>query len=311
MVEESKWSGASEPVVLRIGHSPDADDAFMWYALGGGGRRALIETGPYRFEHVLEDIESLNRRTERGELEITALSVHQYAFVAERYALTSCGGSVGMDYGPIVVAEAGRGGGRGWEWLREAGVKIAVPGRRTTAFLVLSLLLGRGDFAYEEVPFDQILGAVAEGRFAAGLIIHEGQLTYKQYGLEEVVDLGKWWRKTRGLPLPLGGNAIRRDLGWERMIEICGILKRAIRYALEHRAEALEYAMQFGRGLERERADRFVRMYVNHWTLDWGPVGRRAIERLLKEGAQAGLVPGLPRLDLVPAGRRSERGSKG
>lgn len=290
---------------LRIGHSPDPDDAFMWYPLLNGdptGKtyRPRIDTGPYEFVHVLEDIQSLNQRAERGELEVTALSIHQYPFVAGRYALTSCGCSMGDRYGPMVVA---RGGAAGWtvERLRDRRVRIAVPGERTTAFLTLSLLLGKGAFEYEVVPFDRIIPAVKSGRYEAGLIIHEGQLTYQEAGLACVVDLGRWWTESRGLPLPLGGNAIRRDLGAE-MGPICSILFDSIRYALEHREEALRHATRYAREMGVELADRFVGMYVNQWTLDYGPVGREAVRRLLQEAADAGLVPACGSIDFVAPG---------
>lgn len=275
------------PTTLRIGHSPDPDDAFMWYPLvPGPDGRALVDTGRYRFEHVLEDIESLNQRSERGELEITALSIHQYPFVADRYALTSCGSSMGEDYGPMVVA------GRPMSLDELRRVTIAVPGQRTTAFLTLSLMLGVGQFQFECVPFDEIIPAIQQGRYEAGLIIHEGQLTYARHGLQLVADLGRWWMQQRNLPLPLGGNAIRRDLGLQAMREICTILLRSIRYALDHRRQAVDYALKYARGMDTPLADRFVGMYVNHWTLDYGPKGRQAVQALLSAGVQAGLLPG-------------------
>jgi 1,4-dihydroxy-6-naphthoate synthase len=288
----------SEAMVLHLGHSPDPDDAFMWYPLatvpGAPGPR--IDTGPYKFVHVLEDIQTLNQRCERGELEITALSMHQYPFVADKYALTSCGSSMGDGYGPMVVSA------RALTVADLPRVRIAVPGRRTTAFLALALLLreaGVTRFDYEVVPFDQILAAVTSGRFDAGLIIHEGQLTYAGQGLRLVVDLGAWWTSTRGLPLPLGANAIRRDLGPQRMGEVCTILLRSIQYSLDHRDEAVQYAMQFGRGLGHKLADEFVGMYVNPWTLDYGERGRQAVRALLSEGAKAGLTPDPGAIDFI------------
>lgn len=315
---------------IRIGHSPDPDDAFMWFPLTDRNTpptagcvappaapsspadpasaastpepefdrssppyQPHIDTGPYRFVHILQDIESLNQRTQRGELEITALSIHQYAFVADRYALTSCGSSMGDAYGPIIVA----GRELTLDQLRQS--VIAVPGLRTTAFLALSLLLGKDRFRYRVVPFDQILPAVAAGQFDAGLLIHEGQLTYAQSGLRKIIDLGQWWSQRTGLPLPLGGNAIRRDLGPTVMRELCAILHRSIRYALDHRELAVQYALQFGRGLNTDLADRFVGMYVNQWTLDYGPRGRQAVQALLSQAAAAGLVPPQPPLDFV------------
>jgi 1,4-dihydroxy-6-naphthoate synthase len=279
-------------MLLRLGHSPDPDDAFMFYALA----RGKLQTGPYRFEHVLEDIQTLNQRARRGELEITAISIHAYPYVAAHYALTSCGSSMGDGYGPMVVT-------RQPATLADLGGRvIAVPGVLTTAFLALQLALGRGApaddpaaqaaaFRYVVVPFDQILQHVRSGQADAGLIIHEGQLTYAAAGLHLVADLGVWWKEQTGLPLPLGGNAIRKDLGPTVMQEVTDILRRSIQYSLDHRAEAVDHALAFGRDLDRPLADRFVGMYVNHWTMDYGPVGRQAIDLLLARGAAAGLVP--------------------
>jgi 1,4-dihydroxy-6-naphthoate synthase len=298
-------SKPTSPSILRIGHSPDPDDAFMWYPLanyphgtGPGGQtiHPKIDTGRYQFVHVLEDIQSLNQRSEKGELEITALSIHQYPYVADKYALTSCGSSMGDNYGPMIVAR------KALELSDLPKVKIAVPGTRTTAFLTLSLLLkelGGAKFSYEVVPFDQILPAVADGRFDAGLIIHEGQLTYAQSSLRKVIDLGQWWTARHKLPLPLGGNAIRRDLGDAAMREVCGILLASIHYALDHRDEAVAYALQFGRGMGAKLADQFVGMYVNQWTLDYGERGRAAVRKLLSEGARAGLVPDCGEIDFI------------
>lgn len=291
---------------LRIGHSPDPDDAFMWYPLanfpdrtGPGGKtyRPVIDTGAYDFVHVLEDIQSLNERSQRGELEITALSIHQYPYVADKYALTSCGSSMGDGYGPMVITRRGR------DLTVDdlCGMKIAIPGERTSAFLALQLCLGRGSFAHEVVMFDRIIEAVGSGEFEAGLIIHEGQLTYANAGLECVIDLGRWWTDTRKLPLPLGGNAIRRDLG-EQMPRICGILLNSIRYALEHREEAVQYALNYARDMGADLADRFVGMYVNKWTLDYGDRGRAAVRLLLKEAADAGITPDCGQIDFVEPG---------
>ena len=281
---------------IHIGHSPDPDDAFMWYPLDAhsGPQPAKIDTGPYRFVHVLQDIQSLNERSQRGDLEITALSFHQYPFVADRYALTSCGASMGDGYGPMVVARRSSG-----LTIDDLGrVKIAIPGRRTSAMAALSLFLGRPLVHYDVVPFDQITRSVASGRYDAGLIIHEGQLTYDREGLQLVVDLGQWWHRTRQLPLPLGGNAIRRDLG-DRMPALCRILRASIDYALAHRQDAIGYAMQYARGLDTELADRFVGMYVNKWTLDLGPQGRGAVDRFLAEAAQMDLVPAIDPIDVI------------
>mgnify|MGYP001319065701 CR=1 FL=1 len=282
-------------ISLKLGHSPDPDDAFMFYALAQ--RPPLIECGPYRFEHVLQDIQTLNQRAMKGELEITAISIHAYPYVAERYALTSCGSSMGDKYGPMVVTREPM----TIDQLR--GKTIAIPGKLTTAFLALQLCLGTAGeaFQYQVVHFDQIPQFVKDGKADAGLIIHEGQLTYKTLGLHLVVDLGQWWFGKTGLPLPLGGNCIRRDLGPKVCQEVTDILKQSIQYSLDHRAPAVEYALQFGRDLDRNLADRFVGMYVNHWTLDYGEKGREAIRRLLDEGATAGIVPAIGEVDFVTA----------
>jgi 1,4-dihydroxy-6-naphthoate synthase len=279
--------------LLRLGHSPDPDDAFMFYGLA----KNLLPTGRWEFEHVLQDIQTLNQRALRGELEITAISMHAYPYVADKYALTSCGSSMGDKYGPMVVARSPM----KLQDLR--GKKIAIPGKLTTAFLALQLCIGKGGeaFSYDVVPFDQILKYVKDGNADAGLIIHEGQLTYRQLGLHVVLDTGIWWFEKTGLPLPLGGNCIRKDLGQPAMQEITDILKRSIRFSLDHRAEAVDYALQFGRDLDRNLADRFVGMYVNDWTLDYGPRGRAAIDRLLSEGAKAGLVPDVGKIEYVTA----------
>jgi 1,4-dihydroxy-6-naphthoate synthase len=288
---------------LQLGHSPDPDDAFMFYGLA----KDKFPTGPYRFHHVLQDIQTLSHRARSGELEITAISMHAYPYVADKYALTSCGSSMGDGYGPMLIARAPM----SVESLR--GKTIAIPGELTTAFLTLQLCLGEGlkagvepgetppAFRYEVVMFDQIPAAVKAGRFDAGLIIHEGQLTYKTMGLHLVVDLGQWWTKKTALPLPLGGNCIRKDLGPRVMQEVTDILKRSIQYSLDHRAEAVEYSLQYGRDLDSKLADQFVGMYVNHWTLDYGPRGREAINRLLKEGANAGLIPDVGDVEYVTA----------
>ena len=280
-------------IQLRLAHSPDPDDAFMFYALA----RNKFPTDPYKFEHILQDIQTLNRRALTGELEITAISIHAYPYVAEYYALTSCGASMGEKYGPMVVARQEM----PLESLR--GKTIAIPGPLTTAFLALQLCLGKAGQAFNavEVAFDQIPAYVRDGKADAGLIIHEGQLTYRQLGLHRIVDLGIWWHERTGLPLPLGGNCIRKDLGQSTMQEVTDILKRSIQYSLDHRAEAVEYALPFGRDLDRALADRFVGMYVNHWTLDYGPRGKAAIDRLLREGADAGLVPPITHIDYITA----------
>jgi 1,4-dihydroxy-6-naphthoate synthase len=266
--------------LITVGHSPDPDDAFMFYALA----HDKIDTGNLRFRHELQDIETLNRRALAGELAVTAVSIHAYAHLLDKYALLPSGCSMGDRYGPMVVAQTPL----TVDQLKTA--RIAVPGTLTTAFLTLRLLLP-GEFSYEVVPFDKILGAVAEGRFDAGLIIHEGQLTFQNQGLHLVVDLGVWWQERTGLPLPLGGNAVRRDLDPETIRQISRLLKESIRYALAHRDEALAYALQYARDMDKSLADRFVGMYVNEWTLDYGPRGRAAVQRLLEEGYRAGVIP--------------------
>ena len=268
------------PQLIRVGHSPDPDDAFMFHALANG----KIPTGDLRFVHELQDIETLNRRALKGELEVTAVSLHAFAHLTDKYALLPTGCSMGDRYGPMVVARKPL----TIDALRTA--RIAVPGTLTTAFLTLRLLLPQG-FTYEVLPFDQILDAVAAGRFDAGLIIHEGQLTFQNQGLHLDVDLGVWWQEKTELPLPLGGNVVRRDLGTDTMREISRLLKESIRYSLAHRDEALAYALRYARDMDKALADRFVGMYVNEWTLDYGQRGREAVRRLLQEGHKAGVIP--------------------
>ena len=290
-------------ITLQLGHSPDPDDAFMFYGLA----KDKFPTGPYRFKHVLQDIQTLSHRARSGELEITAISIHAYPYVADKYALTSCGSSMGDNYGPMVIARESV----SLDWLR--GKTIAIPGELTTAFLTLQLCLGKGQkrgtppgeqkpaFYYDVVHFDQIPAYVRDGRADAGLIIHEGQLTFQTLGLHLVVDLGVWWTGRTQLPLPLGGNCIRKDLGPKVMQEATDILKLSIQYSLDHRDEAVEYSLQYGRDLDHKLADQFVGMYVNHWTLDYGPRGRAAITQLLKEGADAGLVPSTAEIEYITA----------
>ncbi|HVX15082.1 MAG TPA: MqnA/MqnD/SBP family protein [Pirellulales bacterium] len=271
--------------LIRVGHSPDPDDAFMFHALANG----KIDTGDYEFQHELVDIETLNQRAFAGELELTALSLHAYAYLTDRYALCPCGASMGDRYGPMVVAKQAMS-------LADVGQGvIAVPGLLTTAFLALRLCLGH-DFKHVLVPFDRILDAVEAGSYEgqkvdAGLIIHEGQLTYGDRGLKLIVDTGQWWFDVTGLPLPLGANGIRRDLGLPVMRDVTRLLHQSIRYGLAHRQEALDYALQYGRDLDRGRADEFVGMYVNDWTLDFGPRGREAVARLLARGYADGVIP--------------------
>jgi 1,4-dihydroxy-6-naphthoate synthase len=272
---------------IRIAHSPDSDDAFMFYGLASG----RVPSNGFELEHVLSDIETLNRAAFAGQYEITAVSFHAYAHLTDRYILLPHGASMGDRYGPIVVARqdgpphATSGAPSSLE-----GLRIAVPGELTTAFLALRLFNRNVDHLV--VPFDQIQDKVRSGDVDAGLLIHEGQLTYADEGLRKVVDLGEWWaERTGGLPLPLGGNVIRRDLGATVIGSLSRLLRDSIAYGLEHRAEAVEYAMQFGRGLDRRRTDRFVGMYVNDLTLDYGDRGRRAVRRLLDEAQAAGLLP--------------------
>ncbi len=278
----------SRVTTIRVGHSPDSDDAFMFYAL----THDKLDCGELRFVHKLEDIETLNRRALNGELEVSAVSIHAYAHLADRYALLASGSSMGDRYGPTLVTREPA----GLDWLR--GRTIAVPGKLTTAYLALQLCLGR-DVAVVVMPFGEILPAVAEGRVDAGLLIHEGQLYYGDRGLHKVVDLGQWWFAETGLPLPLGGNVVRKDLGEAMVSRIARLLKASIRYALDHRQEALGYALQYARGLDPALADRFVGMYVNEWTIDYGPRGREAVRTLLGRAAEAGLVPGRLEVEFV------------
>lgn len=272
--------------VFTLGHSPDSDDAFMFCALAKG----LVNTGSFSYEHVVEDIESLNRRAKIGELDITAVSVHAYAHVGKMYAFLSCGASVGDGYGPIVVVRKGT-------TLEEARTgKIAVPGEWTSAFLALRLFLG--EFRYEVVPFDEILDKVAAGESDAGLIIHEGQVTYKDQGLESVVDLGKWWCEETGLILPLGAITVKRSIDSPAVRLISKHLRESFEYGLAHRSQGLDHAKQFARDLDRERMDRFVGMYVNDWTLDLGVKGKASFREFLRRGAEAGLFP-MPDVDFA------------
>ena len=280
---------STERGTIRVGHSPDPDDAFMFYGIAA----SRVDTRGFAVEQVLEDIESLNRRAVAGELEVSAVSIHAYAHLADTYALMPCGASMGEGYGPIVVAREALAPG-------ELGrVRVAVPGTLTSAYLALRLFVG-GDVRHTVVPFDRILDVVSRGEADAGLVIHEGQLTFGGRGLHKVVDLGAWWgERTGGLPLPLGGNVVRKDLGGPVMRDVTAVLRDSIRYGLAHRAEALRYARGFGRGLDDVLADRFVGMYVNERTVEYGPDGREAIRRFLHEGAAAGLVPPVPALEFV------------
>ncbi len=279
--------------LIRVGHSPDPDDAFMFYALA----QDKLDTGKYRFEHELVDIETLNRRALSGDLELTAVSLHAYAYLSDRYLLCSCGASMGDRYGPMVVAR------QTCPVDALADKTIAIPGTLTTAYLALRMCLGT-DFSHVIVPFDEILDAVAAGNHQgravdAGLVIHEGQLTYGDQNLELVLDTGQWWLEQTGLLLPLGANAIRKDLGPETVRDVNRLLRESIRYGLDHREQALEHALRFGRGLDRSRADRFVGMYVNQWTMDFGPRGREAVRQLLARGHAAGVIPSLVEPEFV------------
>ena len=279
-----------KPTNITIAHSPDSDDAFMFYGLASG----RVDTGGIVVDQVLSDIETLNRAAFEGKYEVTAVSFHAYAHLVDKYALLPHGASMGDKYGPIVVAPAvDPESSTDASASRHNGVKgkrIAIPGTLTTAYLTLRLY--EPDFQFVVVPFDQIQQAVLDGNAQAGLLIHEGQLTYQDEGLRKVVDLGEWWaERTGGLPLPLGGNIIRRDLGQAMISKVSKMLHESIAYALSHRKEAVEYAQQFGRGLDRARTDRFVGMYVNELTLDYGDRGRQGLERLMAEAYQHGLIP--------------------
>lgn len=279
--------------VLRLGHSPDPDDAFMWFPITGiNGAPPALDTGRFRFEAVQQDIEALNRRSDRAELEITAISVAQYPHVADRYAFTSCGSSMGDGYGPKLVAREPI----PLDAIRKGKVTLAIPGLRTSAWLATGLMLGdTSAVRATEVPFDQMIDAVAGGQFDAGLVIHEGQLTFQDHGLVLLADLGAWWTGRTDLPLPLGGNVIRRDLeaqcGPGTLGEVTATLLRSLQFALEHREEAIDYALKYARGMDRALADRFVAMYVNKHTLDFGPIGREAVRLFLSQAREAGLVP--------------------
>ncbi len=263
---------------ISVAHSPDSDDAFMFYGLATN----KVRVPGLKFQHTLCDIETLNRKAMQGVYDVTAISFHAYPYIQDKYGLMTCGGSVGDGYGPMIVST------RAFTIPEIKQVKIAVPGTLTTAYLALNLFAP--GIETEVVPFDQIIPQILAGKYEAGLIIHEGQLTYAKSGLHRVIDLGKWWRDTTGLPLPLGGNAIRRELGKDVIHDVSVALKRSIQYALDHREEALEYAMQFARDLDTPSADKFVGMYVNERTVDYGSDGREAVSRLLDMGHKAGII---------------------
>ncbi|HEU4714432.1 MAG TPA: MqnA/MqnD/SBP family protein [Pyrinomonadaceae bacterium] len=277
----------TERKTITLAHSPDSDDAFMFYGLATN----KIDTGGLHFQHLLKDIQTLNEEATRGTYDVTAISFHAYAYVADQYALLPHGASIGDNYGPIVVS-------------REQAtaddipkLKIAIPGKLTSAFLALRLF--NADFQYEVVPFDKIIDAVLEGRCDAGLLIHEGQLFYQTKGLHKVLDLGEWWHQLHGLPLPMGGNAIRRELGPELIGEISQLLRESIQYSLNNREDALQYALQFARDMDPALADRFVGMWVNELTLDYTERGREAVRRLLTEGFEKGIIPNQVPVDFV------------
>jgi 1,4-dihydroxy-6-naphthoate synthase len=272
-------SARSKGLELKLAHSPDSDDAFMFYGLA----TKKVRTGGLSFTHILEDIESLNQKASSSTYEITAVSFHAYAYLAERYVLLPSGASFGDRYGPIVVAQKDL-GRKGLK-----GRKVAIPGRMTSAALALRLYEPEAETAV--FPFDQIFDRVKDGSADAGVIIHEGQLTYARKGFRKVVDLGEWWHQEEKLPLPLGGNAISRRLDEKTRSQVARLLKESIEYGLAHREEALEYAMQFSHGLDTSSADRFVAMYVNDWTLDYGPRGRKAVQTFLDRGFEKGIIP--------------------
>src|SRR6266581_6627788 len=289
-VVSEKAPGSSVPGQVReitVAHSPDSDDAFMFYGLATN----KVRTPGLHFTHTLCDIETLNQKAREGVYDVSAISFHAYPYVQDKYALMSCGGSVGEGYGPMIVSP------RPFTAAEIKTKRIAVPGELTTAYLALKLLAP--GIETEVVPFDQIIPSVLEGKYEAGLIIHEGQLTYDRSGLHRIVDLGKWWSQTTGLPLPLGGNAIRRNLGPELISSVGRALTQSIQYALEHREQALQYALQFARDLEPQLADKFVGMYVNARTLDYGPEGREAVRLLLEMGHRSGIITPKPWVEFV------------
>ena len=279
-------------ITFTLGHSPDPDDAFMFYGLA----KELILTPGFRFTHILQDIQTLNERATRGELDISAISIHAYAYVSDQYALLPSGASMGDGYGPMLVAK------QHYSKDEIARKRIAVPGTMTSAFLALQLWLGKParEFDYIVVPFDQIFQAVRSGQAEIGLIIHEGQLTYRNEGLQVCEDLGVWWgRENRGLPLPLGGNVIHKRFDPALRSEVSRVLTASIQFSLDHRAEAVQHALQFARDMGRDLADKFVGMYVNHWTLDYGDKGRESIRLFLGQAFERGLIPHRQELEFV------------
>ncbi len=280
-------STLTETQTITVAHSPDSDDAFMFYGLAND----KIDTGDLRFTHVLEDIQTLNDKAMRGVYDVTAISFHAYAYISDRYALLPHGASIGDNYGPIVVAR------EPFKPEELSKLKVAIPGKLTSAFLALRIF--NPSFEFEVIPFDQIIDAVQQERVDAGLLIHEGQLFYQSLGLHKVLDLGEWWHERTGLPLPMGGNAIRRELGPEMMKTVSGYLHQSIKYSLDHREDALAYAMQFARDMKPELADRFVSMWVNDLTLDYTDRGREAVRLLLSEGFEKGIIPNKVEVEFV------------
>ncbi len=272
---------------ISVAHSPDSDDAFMFYGLATN----KLNTGGLSFTHVLKDIQTLNEEAFRGTYDVTAISFHAYAYIADQYILLPHGASIGDNYGPILVSREAK------DLEDISKLKIAMPGKLTSAFLALRIF--NSDFQYEVVPFDKIIEAVQSGRCDAGLLIHEGQLFYESMGLHKILDLGEWWHETTGLPLPMGGNVIRRNLGPEVIAEVSDCLRRSIRYSLDNREDALEYAMQFARDMEPGLADRFVAMWVNDLTLDYTERGREAVQLLLSQGFEKGIIPNRVTVDFA------------
>ncbi len=281
----------SEPPIFTLGHSPDPDDAFMFYAMAEN----KIDLRGYRFEHRLEDIQTLNERALRGELHISAISIHAFAYVSDRYALLPCGASMGDGYGPMVVVRSesdfhATGDDQIRAWLR--GRKIAIPGRMTSAYLALQLYLG--DFEHIVVPFDQIFDAVKTGKADAGLIIHEGQLTYERAGFTKIIDLGEWWKRETGLPLPLGGNVLRKDIPTPVQRDLLAIMRESIDYGLAHRDEAVRHSMPYARDMDAKLAGKFIGMYVNDFTRDYGEAGRKAVRQFLQTAHERGYIDKKP-----------------
>lgn len=284
---DSTTQNAPEIRTITVAHSPDSDDAFMFYGLATN----KLETEGLKFEHTLKDIQSLNEDAKNGVFDVTAVSFHAYAYISDKYALLPHGASIGDKYGPILVSKEPR------DAADIGSMKIAIPGELTSAFLALRIY--NSDFEYEIYPFDEIIDAVQKGKVDAGLLIHEGQLFYKQMGLDKILDLGEWWFERTGLPLPMGGNVIRRDLGQDMMKQVSKHLHRSIIYSMENREDALQYAMQFARDMAPELADRFVAMWVNDLTLDYGDRGREGVRRLLDEGYEKGIIPHKVNIEFV------------